>query len=107
MKRVALKIAVGSLRIGHEARAVESSNGLGMGQSGGDDLASARVAGHEMGFDQAGSNPEVRLHEAPVEAHHCAASARVAEQNVVLIPGGVVVLDSHFVQHPWIANQFV
>src|SRR6516165_3324494 len=107
MKRVALEIAIGSLRIGHEARAVESGNGVGMGQSGGDDLASTRVTSHEMRFNQAGSDPEVRRYETSIEAYYGAAAACVAEQNVVLIPAGVVVFNSHLPQYPWIANQLV
>ena len=48
-------------------RVVEGADGLGVGDAGRDHLAPARPAGHEVRLDQAGGDPQLRLHQAAVE----------------------------------------
>jgi hypothetical protein len=90
-----------------EARTVKRGDRLGVGESRSNHFASARVAGHKMGFNQPGGDLKVGFYKAPVEADNCPAGGCRSEQEVVLIPGGVMVLDADGAEHPGIADQFV
>ena len=107
MKWVAFKIAIDGIWIGHEPCAMESGDRLGVRQPGRDDFASAGITGHEMRFHQSGDDLKVRIHEPFVETHNRAAGRRRPEQDVILVPGGVMILDPYSPQDPRIADQFL
>ena len=77
-----------------------------VGDAGGDHLAPARPARHEMRLDQAGDDAQVRVDEAPVDLDRSAARGR-PEIDVIGIVAREVVFHPHRGEHPGVADQFL
>ena len=99
VKRIALQHAVLRARIGHETVVVEGRDRLGVGDAGSDDLASPRIAGHEVRLDESGGDPDSGLDEAPVEENRSSPTGP-AEVDVVMVVARVVVDHLHALEHP-------
>ena len=105
MQRIADEVALDGQRILHEASRVEGADRLMMGDAGGDDLAAARPAGHEMRLDQPRGDSQFRLGETPVDLDRGAAGFRDAQIDMGSVIPGEMVFDTDLGQHPGVADQ--
>ena len=93
VQRVVLNRAFHGVRIAHEARAVQCADRLLISQARGDQLASAREAGHQMLLDETESDAQAGIGEAAVDPDGRAAR-RCAQAAVVVLTAREVVLDA-------------
>ena len=80
---------------------------LGMRQPGGDDLSTARVAGHEVRFHQTGGNSHVGFHEAAIETDDRSTRRRTSQSHVIGVIPRVVIEDADMLQHPGITDHLL
>ena len=73
---------------------------------GRDDLAAAGPSSHEMGFDQAGGDAQIRFDEAAVELDRRSARRGEAEIDMIGVVARIMVLNSDPLHDPRIADQF-
>ena len=106
VKRIANQIALNGERIFHETRGMEGADGLVMGDARCDDLAAAGPASHEMRFDQAGSDTQIRLDETAVEFSRRSPRRGKSEIDMISVIARIMVLNSDPLHDPRIADQF-
>ena len=90
---VAIQDAAVGLGVFEQLGAVPALDRFEGGHAGADQLPAARVAGHQVGLDQAGGDLQVGLHVAAVDPAGNPARSR-ADERVLLEPGAEMVLDS-------------
>jgi hypothetical protein len=67
VKRIIIDDTVGGFAVFQDVRSMEPQNGVRVGHAGGDDLAAAGIAGHEMRFHQAGYHFQIRFDKSPID----------------------------------------
>ena len=105
MERISLQIARTGERVLHEPGAVEGADGVGVGDSRRNHLAPARIAGHEMGFDQTGGDLEIGLEKKTVEFDRRAARRVRPRSTTVGVVSRKMIFDADGGEHPRIADQ--
>ena len=105
VERIPGEVARTRKRVLHEPRVVEGADGVRVGNAGRDHFASAGIAGHEVGLDEAGGDLQVGLEETAVEFHRCAAGAGRAEVEAIRVVAREMIFHSDMRQHPRIADQ--
>jgi len=93
VQRVAVQIALHGRRVFHELRIVERADGFVMGNTRRHHLAPAGIAGHEMRFNKARGDLQVRLRETAVD-HNGNSAAGLPKVHVGTPVAGKMVFDA-------------